>query len=462
MHKACLLEKDVSSSTLEDVTIPPVLDVLGSRTEAVARHALQGTESSRSVAQTPLPRLLMSDNTSTLAQPKSATSNQRDKWVAFSGITAELDEPSFASSSQEISPDAEVCAAFTKLRQVLHGHKLDLPHVQHLNFTLRDQAAFAEVNKVYKKHFDLEPPTRATVALPHLRGSGSKQRTVELDGWAYDDGSVYTCEAEQTETTSLDAPPRLRQVRPGSRSHRQTLHVQSLSYWASANIGPYSQGLINASRMSIAGQIGLLPVDLSLPTGYEGVAMQYALSLQHARRIFAAVLEERNRGRKGWVEGGVCWIARPAVGGEEGESSRLKAALRCWGAQDSASYIAPEEDAIAQSSLEEDEDVEEVNSDWVFGSDGIHNRSERRGAHALPMLYVHLGERDLPRGAAVEWQLTAHDGRRQRRAIAAEAGSGEVQDDEEYDENEEAERPVTRHGELSERESFTRNQKDGS
>lgn len=458
MHKASLIDKEVSSSALEDVTISPVLDRLGSRTKAIARHALQEAESSRSAIQSRSPPLPNWNPTSALTLAKTAKYRQKGKWVAFSGITADLDDlPS--SSLAEVSGDAEVYAAFAKLRQVLNLHKLDLPHVQHLNLSLRDQTAFAEVNKVYKQHFDLEPPTRATVALPHLRAAGAKQRTVELDGWAYDDGSVYTCQADQSSTSSsqLSPPtaPRLRQVHPGSRSYRQTLHVQSLSYWASANIGPYSQGLINASRMSIAGQIGLLPVDLSLPTGQEGVAMQYALSSQHARRIFAAVLEERNRCGKGWVEGGVCWIAQPPLGRESEGPNRLKAALRCWGAQDSASYMAAGGQSAVQEAEDDDGDIEEDDADWLFGTAGIVNRStERRGAHALPMLYVHLGEKDLPRGAAVEWQLTAHDGKRQRKLSARDAGAGAgVEDDEEYEESEEAERPVARHGGLTQKSS---------
>lgn len=457
VHKATLIDKDASSSTLKNVVISPALDRLGTRTKVVALHALQGAGSSSSATHTRLPRLAKSVILDAHRQQTEATYRSKGKWVAFSGIAADLGE--LPSSQKEISHDAEVYATFAKLRQVLRAHKLDLPHVQHLNLSLRDQASFVEVNKVYKQHFDLEPPTRATVALPHLRAAGATQRTVELDGWAYDDGSVYTCETDPNGnllSASSSAPamaPRLRQVHSGFRSHRQTLHVQSLSYWASANIGPYSQGLVNDSRMSIAGQIGLLPVDLSLPSGsgQEGVAMQYALSLQHARRIFTAVLEERNRGGKGWVEGGVCWIASPTVECESELSERLKAALRCWAVQDSASGIAPVGQSTAQSSSEEDEDedAEEQASDWLFGSEGIVNRSEWQGSQALPMLYAHLGEKDLPRGAAVEWQLTAHDGRRQSSKSAKDAGTGEVDEDEEYDESDEAERPVVRHGELT-------------
>jgi len=50
---------------------------------------------------------------------------------------------------------------------------------------------------------------------------------------------------------AVDLPPGIR-VRldclaytedPSKRSDRQALHVQSISYWAPANIGPYSQAV---------------------------------------------------------------------------------------------------------------------------------------------------------------------------------------------------------------------------
>lgn len=71
---------------------------------------------------------------------------------------------------------------------------------------------FARVNAVYATYFGTSPPARACVAvdLPTpLR--------VRLDCIAY------------TERTPTE---------------RQALHVQGLSYWAPANIGPYSQAIV--------------------------------------------------------------------------------------------------------------------------------------------------------------------------------------------------------------------------
>ena len=43
------------------------------------------------------------------------------------------------------------------------------------------------------------------------------------------------------------------------------LHVQGLSYWAPANIGPYSQSVKALGLLFMAGQIGLVPPTMAMP-----------------------------------------------------------------------------------------------------------------------------------------------------------------------------------------------------
>jgi diphthine-ammonia ligase len=82
----------------------------------------------------------------------------------------------------------------------------------------------------------------------------------------------------------------------GINSHRNGLHVQSRSYWAPANIGPYSQAIdisvsakaeeIGVRAIYIAGQIPLIPASMTLPSTSEtSYALQIDLSLQHLWRI---------------------------------------------------------------------------------------------------------------------------------------------------------------------------------
>ncbi|KAK9448883.1 uncharacterized protein V1518DRAFT_416584 [Limtongia smithiae] len=65
-------------------------------------------------------------------------------------------------------------------------------------------------------------------------------------------------------------------------AERQGMHVQSRSYWAPANIGPYSQAITMRESVWLAGQIPLVPKSMTL---YEqdGVRGQAKLALQNLR-----------------------------------------------------------------------------------------------------------------------------------------------------------------------------------
>jgi diphthine-ammonia ligase len=61
------------------------------------------------------------------------------------------------------------------------------------------------------------------------------------------------------------------------------LHVQSISYWAAANIGPYAQATtIDHSQVYIAGQIALVPHSMNLEPA---IGHQIQTSLHNLRAI---------------------------------------------------------------------------------------------------------------------------------------------------------------------------------
>ena len=93
----------------------------------------------------------------------------------------------------------------------LSEHSLSFSHIANMNVFISSIEDFASINAVYATYFGVSPPARACVAvdLPHpLR--------IVLDCVAY---------VEQ------------------KKDDRKALHVQGLSYWAPANIGPYSQAI---------------------------------------------------------------------------------------------------------------------------------------------------------------------------------------------------------------------------
>lgn len=65
------------------------------------------------------------------------------------------------------------------------------------------------------------------------------------------------------------------------------MHVQSVSHWAPANIGPYSQAVKVEDLIHLAGQIGLVPGSMELISG--GIKPQCLLSLRHIGRLLKAM-----------------------------------------------------------------------------------------------------------------------------------------------------------------------------
>merc|ERR1712192_93462 len=82
----------------------------------------------------------------------------------------------------------------------------------------------------------------------------------------------------------------------------EVLHVQGVSHWAPANIGPYSQGVLASNQLHVSGQIGLLPGSMVLA---EGEAAQAGLGLRHVERVAKAMVPSISFGN---VKRVVCYV----------------------------------------------------------------------------------------------------------------------------------------------------------
>ena len=133
---------------------------------------------------------------------------------------------------------------------------------------------FSTLNTIYATFFGASPPTRACVAvdLPAFV-------RVKFDCFAY-----------------AETDP----------SQRIALHVQGLSYWAPANIGPYSQAVLVDEHMFMSGQIGLIPASLSLPSPKDPAA-ETALVFQHTERVADAVRKSSGQW-KGNTQLAIYWL----------------------------------------------------------------------------------------------------------------------------------------------------------
>lgn len=65
------------------------------------------------------------------------------------------------------------------------------------------------------------------------------------------------------------------------------MHVQSLSHWCPANIGPYSQACRIGELINLAGQISLVPGSMVMING--GIKSQCQLALRHVERLLKAI-----------------------------------------------------------------------------------------------------------------------------------------------------------------------------
>ncbi|KAI1374066.1 adenine nucleotide alpha hydrolases-like protein [Hypoxylon crocopeplum] len=172
-----------------------------------------------------------------------------------------------------------------KINERLHKISLPATAITSSVIVLRRMADFPTVNRLYGALFrEPNPPARVTISCGNLLLPRDADIAVLLVVQPY-----------------LKTKP----------DHRRGLHVQSRSYWAPANIGPYSQAITyplladdsqsindnyNSSSgsplaVSIAGQIPLIPASMILPPdtldGNGNVSLQITLALQHLWRVGA-------------------------------------------------------------------------------------------------------------------------------------------------------------------------------
>lgn len=207
----------------------------------------------------------------------------------------------------------------------------------------------------------------------------------------------------------------------GPREKREGLHVQSRSYWAPANIGPYSQAItvpyssqqegsssVKGGLVYIAGQIPLDPPSMEIPGGiceadeewFRNFSLHATLSLQHLWRIGLATKVD-------WWIGAIVFLAR-----DHRQRGRQKAriASRLWQAIHSRDTAEAEEEADLdiwdiKHGLTEDPRMAQGGPslpNWEVLVDGDGN------ANHPPCFTVEVEQ--LPRNSDIEWQALGTTG----------------------------------------------------
>lgn len=315
----------------------------------------------------------------------------------------------FVGGSEHVGIAEQTAHVVADIRQRLESQSLPATAITNSVILLRHMSDFPAINKLYGALFPQpSPPARVTVACGACLPAGC--------------GIVIY----------LTVQPALLD------GERQGLHVQSRSYWAPANIGPYSQavgfpiGVVPVSSgvstseegtetflsqgtepgtlqaVSIAGQIPLVPASMVLPqgSGDSTTIFQITLALQHLWRVGAEM-------RVQWWTSAAAYFPRAASPIDMKHQALL--AGRAWAAAHVWSSASDDDDDENRPDLWDrkfnpqymsfagGDSGKDVVPDWevVHGFDAEEEDAASRRRY-VPFAFVAEVE-ELPRGAGVEW-----------------------------------------------------------
>ncbi|KAF2854538.1 adenine nucleotide alpha hydrolases-like protein, partial [Plenodomus tracheiphilus IPT5] len=220
-----------------------------------------------------------------LTLPTNAT-NDTPAIFTYSNLTS---DPRPTSSSG--SPLRQLTKIFLRLDHILKQWQLSRSGINHCTLLLRDMSDFTVLNPIYGQYFNnVNPPARVTIAV----------------------GDRLPENVDVMLSIIVDKDEKDRRGKIIRSVERQGLHVQGRSYWAPANIGPYSQAISarlpltdhktdtetrdSGEVVYVAGQIPLVPASMEIYNEHD-FRGQAVLSLQNLWRI------GRVKGVKWWTAG---------------------------------------------------------------------------------------------------------------------------------------------------------------
>ncbi|KAI4217712.1 MAG: hypothetical protein LQ351_000308 [Letrouitia transgressa] len=231
------------------------------------------------------------------------------------------------ASDVRAEADVQMAEIMNSLIGALNQNGGSTDNISFATLLLDTMNDFQTVNEIYAKQFERRPlpPARITVACGNSLPIGVKVM------------ASFVVELHH------DQP-------------RKGLHVQSRSYWAPANIGPYSQAIAvptgkrrEASLIYVAGQIPLVPstmevVERKVGNGHSNrlssFRLQASLALQHLWRMGKAIKVE-------WWTGAIAYIAT----GNENMEKKVKVASSAW-------KLVHEEPTHSDQSLSDDREFD--------------------------------------------------------------------------------------------------------
>lgn len=150
--------------------------------------------------------------------------------------------------------------AMNRLEEKIQQYSLKLNDLCFITLYVRDISQYLILNEVYSSKINFQnPPPRVCVETCLPAGCH-----VILEAIAFKAGLANEYDYK-----------------------RHTMHVQGISHWSPANIGPYSQSTKIGEITYISGQIGLIPGNMTIISG--GIKQECKLILRHINRIAKAM-----------------------------------------------------------------------------------------------------------------------------------------------------------------------------
>ncbi|KAJ3260183.1 ATP binding domain 4 [Boothiomyces macroporosus] len=193
----------------------------------------------------------------------------RHPYLAISGITEKNIELGIESSKVSESITNATDQVMLYLKQKLEEYGYSFSNVVLMNVFVKDMSNFSLLNQAYEKYFGINPSPRVTVET--LLSS-----EIQIDLLAFKSNSIS----------------------------KDTLHVQGISYWAPANIGPYSQACRVGDIMFMAGMIGLTPSSMMLD---DSITAQCRTSLTSLTNVCKSMKTEIEKSMSC-----VCYVTDPS------------------------------------------------------------------------------------------------------------------------------------------------------
>ncbi|KAF8974945.1 ATP binding domain 4 [Entomortierella lignicola] len=256
LHLEDKTEDELDSNWRDDMNLNPVwtADAMLAPIEKIVQSKLLLTDNGEDNELKGIQTREVTHNTSDSypqVRQQNKSSTHQSKIVCAVGMTTAFENPPL-KFEQRMSISEETTACLQNVQAKLQQIGLCWSEVVFMQVFVSDMGDFGVVNNAYKAFFGINPPPRACVG-------ANLPNAIRIQ---------VSCTAIRKEVSN----PKV----------RNTLHVQGISYWAPANIGPYSQATQNNPAPLLA---------ICMPSLPKGAQVEWQATL-HNGNVYADKIQD--------------------------------------------------------------------------------------------------------------------------------------------------------------------------